>query len=111
MDKNEILEKSQKSKDIVGEMERNKINKSSWISLIVTAVVAIAFIIAEGALGHFSAVYAIASICFIWAAVFYTLQFFLAKRPWQVLIGSVLEAMAGIFFIVRYILAVSGVWV
>lgn len=111
MDKNEILEKSQKSKDTVGEMERNKINKSSWVSLIVTAVVAIAFIITEGALGHFSAVYAIASICFVWAAVFYALQFFIAKRPWQVLIGAVLEALAGIFFIVRFILNVTGVWI
>ena len=110
MDKKEILEKSQKDKDIVGEMERNKTNKCCWIALIVTGIIAVAFIIIEGALGHFSGIYAIASICFIWGAVFYALQFFLAKRPWQVLIGAVLEALAAIFFIVRYILAACGVW-
>lgn len=111
MEKNEILEKSQKQKDIVGEMERNKINKSSWISLIIACVIAIAFMVVEGALGHFSSVYAIAAICFAWAAVFYTLQFFMAKRPWQVLIGSILDGLAAIFFIVRFILNVTGVWV
>ena len=110
MDKKEILEKSQTNKDNVGEMERNKINKSCWISLIVTGIIAVAFIITEGVLGHFSAIYAIASICFIWSAVFYALEFFIAKRPWQVLIGAVLEGLAAIFFIVRYILAACGVW-
>ena len=111
MDKEEILEKSQKQKVVVGEMEQQKINKSSWISLVVACVIAVAFMIVEGALGHFSSVYAIASVCFVWAAVFYALQFFLAKRPWQVLIGAILEGLAGIFFIVRFVLDVTGVWV
>ena len=110
MNKDEVLEKASRKKAIVGEMEKSKIIKSCWISLIVTAIVAVTFIIVEGALGHFSAVYAIASICFLWASVFYTLQFALAKRPWQVLIGSVLDGLAFLFFLIRFILFVTGVW-
>ena len=110
MEDKEILEKVGKKKALVGEMERQKIIKSMWISLLVVAIVAIIFIIIEGLLKHFSAVYAIASVCFLWASLFYALQYFLAKRPWQVLIGAVLEGLAFVFFLVRYILLVTGVW-
>lgn len=110
MDKQEILEKASKKKAAVGEMEKEKIGKSTWISLLVVGIVAVGFIIVEGALGHFAAVYAIASLCFLWACLFYTLQFFLAKRPAGVLIGAVLEGLAFVFFLVRYILCVTGVW-
>ena len=110
MDRDKVLEKASSKKALVGEMEQSKINKSSWISLVVTSIFAVGLIIAEGALEHFSAVYAIASICLLWACVFYTLQFFIAKRPWQVLIGSVLNGLAFVFFFVRYILCVTGVW-
>ena len=110
MNKAEILQKAQNQKAVVGEMEKEKLSKGTFISLIVAAVVAIAFIIVEGVFGHFTAIYAIATICFVWAGTFYTLQYFYAKRPWQVLIGSVLEYMAAIFFIVRYILALTGIW-
>lgn len=110
MEKEEILEKASKKKAQVGEMEKQKISKGALISLIVTGVAAVGFMIAEGALGHFTAVYAIASVCFLWASVFYTLQFFLAKRPWPVLIGAILDGLAFAFFFIRYILAVTGVW-
>lgn len=110
MDKKEILEKAGKKKAVVGEMEREKISKSTWISLLIVGVVAVGFIVAEGALGHFSSVYAIASLCLLWASVFYALQYFLAKRPWQVLIGSILNGLAFMFFFVRFILCVTGVW-
>ena len=111
MEKQEILEKVGKKKAVVGEMEKEKINKSMWIALISVAVVAVALIITCGATGHFAAVYAIAALCFLWPAIFYTLQYFLAKRPWQVLIGSVLEGLAFIYFFVRFILFLTGVWV
>lgn len=110
MENKEVLEKAGKKKAVVGEMEKEKISKSSWISLVVVGVAAIALMIVEGVLKHFSAIYAIASLCFLWASVFYTLQFFLAKRPWQVLIGAILEGLAFAFFLVRYILCVTGVW-
>lgn len=110
MENKEVLEKAGKKKAVVGEMEKEKISKSSWISLVVVGVAAIALMIVEGTLKHFSAIYAIASLCFLWASVFYTLQFFLAKRPWQVLIGAILEGLAFVFFLVRYILCVTGVW-
>ena len=110
MEKEEILEKAGNKKVLVGEMEREKLSKSALISLLVTGIAAVAFIIVEGALAHFAAVFAIASICFLWASVFYTLQFFLAKRPWPVLIGAALDGLAFAFFVVRYILYVCGVW-
>lgn len=110
MDKKEVLEKAGKKKALVGEMENSRTIKACWISLVVTAVAAVTFIIVEGALGHFSAVYAIACVCFLWAGVFYTLQFALAKRPWQVLIGSILDGLAFVFFLVRFILYITGVW-
>ena len=110
MEKKEILEKAQNKKDLVGEMERTKTNMSCFISLLVAGIIAVAFMVVEGIFGHFTAIYAIATICFVWAGVFYTLQYFVAKMPWQVLIGSVLDVMAAIFFLVRYILAVSGLW-
>lgn len=110
MEDKEILEKAGKKKALVGEMERQKSLRAMWISLLVVGIVAVAFIIVEGALKHFSAVYAIASVCFLWASLFYTLQYFLAKRPWQVLIGAVLEGLAFLFFFIRYILLVTGVW-
>ena len=108
MDKDEILERAKK-KHPVGEMEANKINKSSWIALIVTIVVALALVITEGCLGHFSAIFAIAAICFTWASVFYFCQYFVAKRPWQVLVGAVLEGLGGITMIVLYILLNLGI--
>lgn len=110
MDNKEILEKAGKKKAVVGEMEKQKISKSIWISLLATGIIAIGFIIAEAALLHASAAYAIASLCFLWASIFYSLQYFLAKRPWPVLIGGILEGLAFVFFLVRYILCVTGVW-
>ena len=108
MEKEEILQKARK-KHPVGEMEQKKINKSSWIALIATAVVAVAFMIAEGCLGHISAIFAIGAICFVWASVFYFCQYFVAKRPWQVLIGAILEALGGITMLVLYILFNLGI--
>lgn len=110
MNKQEILAKAQEHKTTIGEMEREKLGKGAIISLLTAAIVAVAFTVVEGIFGHFTAIYAIATICFIWAGTFYTLQYFYAKRPWQVLIGAVLEYMAAIFFLIRYILALTGIW-
>lgn len=107
MNKEEILEKAKK-KHPVGEMEEKKISKSIWIALIVAIVLAVAFLITEGYLGHFSAIFAIAAICFTWASIFYFCQYFVAKRPWQVLIGAVLEGLGAITMLVLYILLNLG---
>lgn len=110
MNKAEILEKAQSKKAVVGEMERGKLSKSALVALLATGIMAVAFIITEGIFGHFTAIYAIATICFVWAGTFYTMQYFSAKYPWQVLIGTVLDYLAAIFFMVRYILALTGIW-
>ena len=111
MDKKEILEKASEKKAVVGEVEAKGISKSAIIALIFAGAMAISFIVTEGCLGHFSASYAIASICFLWAGVFYALQFFVAKRHYAgILIGASLEGLAGLFFLIRYILLVTGVW-
>ena len=109
MEKQEILEKAQKKKIVVGEMEKAKINKSCWIGNIVACFIAVVLMIIEGYLGHYTALYAIAMICFSWASVFYFCQFFIAKRPYGVLIGAVLEALGAITMLVLYILFNVGV--
>ncbi|MBP3344909.1 MAG: hypothetical protein J6K97_01760 [Clostridia bacterium] len=108
MEKEEILEKSQK-KSLVGEMEATKTNKANWIALISAGTVAVALMITLGALGIFEGLYAIATVCFVWASVFYFCQYFIAKRPWPVLIGAVLEALGGITMITLLILTVTQV--
>lgn len=109
MEKDEILEKA-KNKHPVGEMETNKINKSNWIALIVAGVVAVAMMIAEGALQHFTAIFAIGFVCFTWASVFYFCQFFVAKRRFVgILIGATLEGLAAFTMFTMYILFNVGV--
>lgn len=103
MEKEEILQKAS-NKHPVGEMEKKKINTSSWIALLVAGVLAVALMIVEGVLGHFTSIYALASVCYVWASVFYFLQYFIAKRPRAVLIGAILEGLAGIGMLVLFIL-------
>ena len=99
MEKEEILEKARRKKALVGEMEKAKISKSCWIANIVVVIIATVLMITLGAMGVFSGLYAIAFVCLTWASVFYFCQYFLAKRPWQVLIGAVLNLIgAGIMF-------------
>lgn len=109
MEKEEILQKA-KSKHPVGEMETAKINKSSWIALIVAGIVAVTFIIVEGVLGHYTAIFAIGLVCLTWASVFYFCQFFVAKRRYVgILIGAVLEGIGALAMLTLYILFNIGV--
>lgn len=110
MEKEEILERVSSKKAVIGEMEKEKTNKSVLISLLTTGIFAVILIIIEGIFKHFTSIYCIASLCFLWACVFYTLQYFKAKMPWQVLIGAILDGLAFIFFITRYILSIIGIW-
>lgn len=103
MEKTEILEKASKNPEHVGEMEKSKINRSCWISNICACVLAVIIMLAEGLLGHFSTVYAVGMICSLWASVLYFCQFFIAKRPWQVLIGGVLHGIAVCVLLFFYI--------
>ena len=109
MEKEEILKKASKKKALVGEMENSKINKSNWIALIAAGVIAVIFMVVEGVLKHFSAIYAIGFVCFAWASVFYFCSYFIAKRPWQVLIGAVLEGLGACAMLTFYILYNVGV--
>lgn len=103
MEKEEVLEKAGKKKAQVGEMEKEKMGKGNFIALIVAGVIAVIFMIVEGVLGHYTSIYALAAVCYAWASVFYFLQYFLAKRPWPVLIGACLEGVAAIAMIVLFI--------
>lgn len=110
MKKDEILQKAQKEKDIVGEMEKAKINKSCWIANIAAVIFAVALMILEGALGHFTSIYAISFICFVWASVFYFCQYFVAKRRYfGILLGAVLEALGAATMLTLFILTCVGV--
>lgn len=109
MDKEQILEKVSKKKVVVGEMEKVKINKSCWIANIVAVIVATILMVILGAMSVPTGLYAIASICFIWASVFYFCQYFIAKRPWQVLIGAILDSIGAVIMITFFILYSIGV--
>lgn len=109
MEKEEVLKKVQSKKAVIGEMEKAKINKSNWISLIIDGVVAVIFMIIEGLQQHFTSIYVLAAVCFIWASAFYFCQYFVAKRKWQVLIGAVLEGIGAIIMITLFILFSIGV--
>lgn len=105
MDKKELLERAKnKKRAVIGEMEKSKVNKGNWIAVIVAGVLAVAFMIVEGALKHYPAIFAIAAVCYAWASVMYICQFALAKRPWPVLFGAVLHGLACIGMIVLYII-------
>ena len=108
-EKKKILEKVQKKKALVGEMEKVKIDKANWVAVIVAGVLAAVFMVIEGLLGHITGVYALGAVCYAWAAAFYFSQYFLAKRPWQVFMGAVLEALGAIAMITLFILRVTGV--
>ena len=90
-------------------MEKAKINKSNWISVVVAGIASVCFIVLEGIQGHRSICFAIGAICFIWAAVFYFCQYFIAKRPKGVLIGAILETLGAVIMILNYILCLTGV--
>jgi hypothetical protein len=109
MEKQEILEKARQKKIVVGEMEQAKINKSNWIGNICAGIVAVILMIIEGALGHYSAIYALGMVCFTWASVFYFCSYFIAKRPKAVLIGAILHGVAALIMISLYILFNVGV--
>lgn len=109
MKKEEILEKTSKKKAVVGEMEKVKINKSCWIANIVAVIIATAFMITLGAISVYTGLYAIATLCLVWASVFYFCQYFIAKRPWQVLIGAILNSVGAIIMFTFFILFSIGV--
>ena len=110
MNREEILEKAQSKKVQVGEYENQKIAKSNWISVIVTGIVALAFIIVFGALGHKEVCFAIGGICFSWATTFYFCQYFVAKRKHiGILLGAIGELLGAIIMILNFILSVVGV--
>ncbi len=97
--------KSEKKKDKGVKEKKNEklmISKACWIGNICAVIIAVMFMIFEGIQGHFSSVCAVASICFVWASAFYICQYFIAKRPWQVLIGAVLEGSVAILMIILY---------
>ena len=109
MEKNEALQKANSKKAIVGEFEKNEVNKGLWISLIITGIIATILIFAECAQRHWTGGFAIGMICYGWASLQYTFQFCLARRPWQVLIGSVLHGLAFVACLVFYILFSVGI--
>ena len=95
---------------LVGEMENSKTNKGNWIAIVVAGIVAITMMIIEGALGHYMAIFAIGSICYAWASVFYICQYVIAKRPWPVLFGAVLHGIAFAIMITMYIISNIQAW-
>ena len=109
MENNEVLEKVQKKKVYVGEMEKTKINKACWVANIVACAVAVALMVTLGALRNFAGLYSIGFINLAWSSVFYFCQYFIAKRPWPVLIGAVLSVIGACIMLTMFILYSVGV--
>lgn len=109
MEREEVLEKAGKKKAVLGEMEKAKINKSCWIANIVAVVAATAFMITLGAMGVFIGLYSVATICFLWSSVFYFCQYFIAKRPYGVLIGAILSCVGAVIMFAFFLLFSFGV--
>ena len=109
MEKEEILKKS-KRKVFVGEMENQRINKGNWLAIIIAGILAVAFMVIEGALGHYPAIFAIGAICYAWASAIYICQYVMAKRPWPVLIGAVLHGIAFVVMVTLYIISNIQAW-
>jgi len=109
MDKKEVLEKAQQKKVVIGEMEKAKINKSCWIANIVACISAVILMILLGAFNCFLGLYAVATVCFAWASVFYFCQYFIAKRPVGVLIGGIFEILGVCIMITLFVLTLLGV--
>ena len=110
MEKEEVLKMAQDKKSTIGEYENQKINKSNWISVIVTGIGALAFIIVFASLNLKSVCFAIGAICFTWATTFYYCQYFIAKRKhWGILLGATLELLGALIMITNFILAIVGV--
>ena len=104
MKKEEILEKAKSKKILVGELEKQKMDLGIKISLIFAGILATILICFECGQRHWTGGFAIGMICYGWASFQYFMQFFMAKRPWQVLIGALLDGLAFIACLVFYIL-------
>jgi hypothetical protein len=92
-------------------MEYSKISTSNWIAVISMGVVAVAFMIVEGILGHRDSIFALAAVCFTWASVFYFFQYFVAKRRhFGIMLGAILEMVGALIMIANFILVNLGVF-
>ncbi|MBQ9782874.1 MAG: hypothetical protein IJW26_06830 [Clostridia bacterium] len=110
MDKNEVLKKAQSKQSVIGEYENQKLSISNWISVIVTGIVALAFIIVFAILNQKSVCFAIGAICFSWATTFYFCQYFIAKRKHLgILLGAIFELIGALIMVTNFILAFAGV--
>ena len=110
MEREEVLKKVQSKKAIIGEMEYSKINKSNWIAVIVTCILAIVLMIIFGCLKNKMAIFAIATLCYTWATTFYFCQYFIAKRKhWGILLGAILELIGALSMFLCFIFSVVGV--
>ena len=109
MEKEEILERVKNQKVIIGEMEKTKIDKSCWIANLVAVIIANVFAVILGIMKMFAGLYAVYLVCLIWASVFYFCQYFIAKRPWKILIGAVLCSIGAIIMVICFILFTIGV--
>lgn len=109
MEKEEVLEKLKGKRALIGEMEKAKTDKSNWIAVTIAGIVACLFICIFVILGRKEVCFAIGAICYTWSSSFYFLQYFLAKRPWQVLMGAILSLLGALIMITNFILTICGV--
>jgi len=87
----------------------SKIHRHALIALLFAGLAAIALMIVEGALGNFTALFAIGFIAFFWASLFYFFQYNSGKKSKGVLVGAILELIGAAYMLTFYILFNIGI--
>lgn len=106
MIKEKVMEKQEvKTDEAKTKTESSKTTiHSAEIAMICSGVFALIFAIVEGALSHFSAMYALLFIFFATISVYYFAKFLKSKaRGW--LIASILEMLGSLCVLAAYIIA------
>ena len=88
----------------------SKVHRHALIALLLAGIVAIALMIIEGALGHFTALFAIGFIAFFWASLFYFFQYNSLNKSKGVLVGAILELIGAAYMLTFYILFNLGIF-
>lgn len=104
-----VLENIQGEKSALDESEKSKISKACWIATIVSCGIAVILMIIEGVMGNYTSIYALGSVCFMWASVFYFCQYFIVRKSWPIMLGAILESLGAVIMMTFYILFSAGI--
>ena len=109
MEKQEVLVCMQNKNVVSGGEDNLKIDKSCLIATVVACSVAIILMIIEGIMGNYTSLYALGSVCLLWAGVYHFCRYFLRKKKTIFILSGVLLSLGAIAMILLYILFSAGI--